>query len=259
MYRSIPLLDCLFDNDNQKTTFIDSLTRYHDGQGPGIFRETYNAVKSKNEDSLKILFVLERLMVQIGMLKIVPTAPDVTSTLDLFAAKYTDQDLILVLTLLTFGLVLDKFLVKPQFPRVRSSKKPKLVADQEKLDEINRLRLLSDTKLVTIKEIRETWVRIDARVSEDRADFYEALNTSSDAVKMWTNARNVAFDIWSTEAYRGSTKGDKNNQEKGGNKIEDKDKKRKRSANAVKGIKWDGDTSDSEGDDDAFHVDCTWL
>lgn len=277
-------LDELFEDDlggEEKKRFVHGLTDYVEGRGESLHKQAYFTAKNYNlaleaydEDQdpdvdppvktneVAILFVLEKMMHQADMLD-ASSIPTCTNISDAYAQRYTIQDLVLVITLLSISVVKNKALIMPSYPKESKAKTVKAARQvelKEKSDKVSEHRDLSKDKLAKTQYVKELYDEVEDRVMGDYTNFYMALNkkSKSDNGKMmsvFTQSRVDAFAKWKG---LGIGKGKK----RGGGEIVDltsKEKKRKKCEDIMNGIYDTEKGSDNEDDDDNDESEDGWV
>ena len=270
------LLDELLIDDEdgeEKGRLIQALKDYVDGTGESLHRQAY--LQSKNDDlaleayneeqdpqvdppqktkEVPVLFVLEKMMHQTGMLD-ASSSPSCTNTIDAYAQRYTLQDLVLVITLLSISLVKGKTLVMPQFPKdckanatLKAKRQDEL---KEKKEKVSAHRDTLRGTLASVGYIKGIWDEVEDRLMADYSNFYVAMSkkTKSDNGKMmsvFTQSRVDAFAKWEKIGIG------KNKKRAASEKVVDltlKEKRRKKCdaiMNGTLGLKIGSDDSDDD-------------
>jgi len=221
----VDLLDQMFLDDEdgeEKARFIEILTQYVSGSGKSLHvqayeqhKSDYKAMKNYEEEEgqddppqkikgISALWYIERMMHQTEMLD-ATSSPTIDTGFDSYAKRYTIQDLVLVITMLSMSLVKNKALVMPSFAKPSKAKASLLAKreaeNNEKKEKVSVHRKITSEKLIKKGVLEEHWEEIEERVIGDLSTFYGALNKrtkedNGEMMSMFTGSRVDAFAKW---------------------------------------------------------------
>jgi hypothetical protein len=180
--------------------FKTILTNYTaiEKQGDSLHTQALEYSQYDGQDAQEIcaLFIIERVMQEVGFIGDDEVPTKAVDFKDPWAKKYTFHDFILVLTLLTFGLVEDKVLKKPDIIRKSQGKKPRVLFTEEDI-ESNRLKREEDEeKLVGVKELRAKYAFLEQRVLRDMESFLLGVRKNHEDMIVLSESRMKTFELW---------------------------------------------------------------
>jgi len=201
IYNSVPLVNRLLGVLNQDATrFKTILTNYTAPLklGNNLHAQALDYAKFDGDDPQEIcvLFVIERIMVEIGFIEEGDVPTKAVDYKDPWVKKYTYHDFIIVLTLLTLGLVQGKLLKKPDILRRPQGKKTRIVYTEEDMARNKEEREDAEDLVVGVKELRSMYAFLEERVLLDLESFHVGLRQQPNDMIILSESRMETFGLW---------------------------------------------------------------
>jgi hypothetical protein len=198
----------------------------------------YAKFDDNDENEICVLFVLEKLVQELGFVGESEFPKEATSCLDPWVTKYSLQDMVLVMTLLTLGIVQKLVLKKPEGIRVSQGATKKPAPTEEEIEKVREEREKAAKKLVLIRPLRLLYSSIlEERMLSDLLDFHDDMKNKPDEMKIFTKSR---IEIFKNLRNGNNTSKRQENTKKGGMGgggagEESKEEKRRRLSIMMKG------------------------
>jgi len=201
MIISLPIVDRLLDGIGEdRESFVEILSNYTaiGRSGDSLHVQALKCAKQENdeEQEMNALFVIEKVMQEVGIIGEDEVPTKAVDHRDPFAKRYTYHDLVLVLTLLTFGLVQNKVLKKPDTLRKPIGKNTKIKHKEEDVVRVQGLRENAEDRLVGVKELRSLYRVIEKRMLYDLDMFYVTMKANPADMVVLCESRIVMFEVW---------------------------------------------------------------
>lgn len=190
-------MDVLGQDSTRFTTILRNYTA-NEKQGSSLHTQALEYSQFDGDDAQEIcaLFIIERVMQEVGFITEDEVPTKAIDYKDPWAKKYTFHDFILVLTLLTFGLLENKVLKKPDIIRKPQGKKPRVVYTAEDIESNRLKRLEEDDRLVGVKDLRSKYSFLEQRVLRDMESFHLGVRENQEDMIALSESRMKTFELW---------------------------------------------------------------
>jgi hypothetical protein len=189
----------LLQDQNQDSDGLkEVLTNYVEGTSFNIYRQSME----QENNQVSLLFLAEKIMQDVGIISDHAFPEESNNIKDPFVKNYSINDLVLILTYLSLGLVKGKVLSKPTKVRQPVSKKPKRQHTVEEIEANELIRDEAKGRMAGLDLIRTNYALILKKVMKDFESFYTRLSTNPEYMKNLTLARVEAFTIWQEESSK---------------------------------------------------------
>lgn len=249
------MLQLLQDIDENSDSLNVVLTDYVEGRGLNLYRQSIEP----QDNQMSILFLAEKIMQDVGIIPDHAFPEESKDQIDSFAKNYSINDLVLILTYLSLGVVKGLVLNKPSKVRRSKAKKPKRENTIEEIEANEELRTQVKEKMANLDIIRTNYDLMLKKVLKDIEMFYKRLTSNPQYMTTLTSARVVVFARW----LEGSSK--RKPRKKNTGKVvydsdEELEKRMKRIAARQRGELLTSDDEEGEGDgeEDAGNEDVDW-
>ena len=145
---------------------------------------------------MSILFLAEKIMQDVGIISEHAFPEESNDHIDSFAKNYSINDLVLILTYLSLGVVKGLVLNKPPKVRRSKAKKPKKEHSIEEIETNEHIREEVKDKMATLEIIRTNYDLMLKKVIKDMEIFYKRLTSNPQYMKTLTLARVEKFTKW---------------------------------------------------------------
>ena len=229
------LLETLGQDEERFKNVLETYTTTD--QGDSLHVQALNNAQfgENDENEISALFIIEKVVQDLGFIADHENPTKSTSCLDPWAQKYTLQDIVLVMTLLTFSVVRGKVLRKPDGIRYNQGSR-KAVPTQAVLDQVREERENAGKKLVQIREIRDLYGDIEERMLGDLLDFHESMKGKPEEMMIFTKSRIEVFENWQVVSNKRKQEEVSKKGGGGGAGQDSKEEKRRRLSKMLKGI-----------------------
>ena len=197
----MPLINRLLDVLGQDATRFKTILSNYTAPlklGNSLHAQALDYAKFDGDDPQEIcvLFVIERIMVEVGFIEEGEVPTKAVDFKDPWAKKYTYHDFIIVLTLLTFGLVKGKLLKKPDILRRPQGKKTRIVYTEEDMARNKEEREDAEDLIVGVKDLRSMYSFLEERVLLDLESFHIGLRQQPNDMIILSESRLKTFVLW---------------------------------------------------------------
>jgi hypothetical protein len=160
----------------------DEMEKKRVPEGDSLHRKAWNQVKSDDNKSMVTLFVLEKIMQNIGIYgtEDLPQVSNDEGRDIFFLHNYSPCDISITMTYLLLGLV-DHYTLKiPAIPRDRAHKTKKPKHSQDKIASVLKVREECVESLASINTIRSKYAEVLSIMLSDITRFYTQVNKVTD-------------------------------------------------------------------------------